>query len=197
MAGFKNTEIRIAGTGNVWWAPAGTTTKDTAALASPWVNLGFTSSDGVKFNTKDKNDPVDTWQSMAPARFMLSDRDLTLKFQLLQINKDTFPFYLGLPSSSVVASGSQTETTAQKIDITGAPGGQDQRALAIDFADNNGTKDLRYRLVIPYGAVSEVEELSLTRTGAVKLGVTFTALSGDDATKPLATWLVNDPAALA
>ncbi|MCX4408301.1 phage tail protein [Streptomyces sp. NPDC059837] len=197
MAGFKNTEIRIAGTGNVWWGPAGTTTKDTAALASPWVNLGFTSSDGVKFNKKDKNDPVDTWQSMAPARFMLSDRDLTLKFQLLQINKDTFPFYLGLPSSSVVASGSQTETTAQKIDITGAPGGQDQRALAIDFADNNGTKDLRYRLVIPYGAVSEVEELSLTRTGAVKLGVTFTALSGDDATKPLATWLVNDPAALA
>ena len=197
MAGFKNTEIRIAGTGNVWWAPAGTTTKDTAALASPWVNLGFTTSDGVKFNKKDKNDPVDTWQSMAPARFMLSDRDLTLKFQLLQINKDTFPFYLGLPSSSVVASGSQTETTAQKIDITGAPGGQDQRALAIDFADNNGAKDLRYRLVIPYGAVSEVEELSLTRTGAVKLGVTFTALSGDDATKPLATWLVNDPAALA
>ena len=197
MAGFKNTEIRIAGTGNVWWAPAGTTTKDTAALASPWVNLGFTSSDGVKFNKKDKNDPVDTWQSMAPARFMLSDRDLTLKFQLLQINKDTFPFYLGLPSASVVSSGSQTETTAQKIDITGAPGGQDQRALAIDFTDNNGTKDLRYRLVIPYGAVSEVEELSLTRTGAVKLGVTFTALSGDDATKPLATWLVNDPAALA
>lgn len=197
MAGFKNTEIRIAGTGNVWWAPAGNTTKDTAALASPWVNLGFTSSDGVKFSKKDKNDPVDTWQSMAPARFMLSDRDLTLKFQLLQINKDTFPFYLGLPSASVVSSGSQTETTAQKIDITGAPGGQDQRALAIDFADNNGTKDLRYRLVIPYGAVSEVEELSLTRSGAVKLGVTFTALSGDDATKPLATWLVNDPAALA
>ncbi|MER5539688.1 phage tail protein [Streptomyces olivochromogenes] len=197
MAGFKNTEIRIAGTGNVWWAPAGNTTKDTAALASPWVNLGFTSSDGVKFNKKDKNDPVDTWQSMAPARFMLSDRDLTLKFQLLQMNKDTFPFYLGLSSASVVSSGSQTETTAQKIDITGAPGGQDQRALAIDFADNNGTKDLRYRLVIPYGAVSEVEELSLTRTGAVKLGVTFTALSGDDATKPLATWLVNDPAALA
>lgn len=197
MAGFKNTEIRIAGTGNVWWAPAGNTTKDTAALASPWVNLGFTSSDGVKFNKKDKNDPVDTWQSMAPARFMLSDRDLTLKFQLLQMNKDTFPFYLGLSSASVVSAGSQTETTAQKIDITGAPGGQDQRALAIDFADNNGTKDLRYRLVIPYGAVSEVEELSLTRTGAVKLGVTFTALSGDDATKPLATWLVNDPAALA
>ncbi|MFE1308562.1 phage tail protein [Streptomyces sp. NPDC058755] len=197
MAGFKNAEIRIAGTGNVWWAPAGTTVKETTALASPWVNLGFTSSDGVKFNKKDKNDPVDTWQSMAPARFMLSDRDLTLKFQLLQINKDTFPFYLGVPSTSVVTSGSTAETTAQKIDITGTPGGQDQRALAIDFTDNNGTKDLRYRLVIPYGAVSEVEELSLSRSGAVKLGVTFTALSGDDPTKPLATWLVNDPAALA
>lgn len=51
--------------------------------------------------------------------------------------------------------------------------------------------------MIPYGAVSEVEELSLSRSGAVKLGVTFTALSGDDPTKPLATWLVNDPAALA
>lgn len=140
MAGFKNAEIRIAGTGNVWWAPAGTTVKETTALAAPWVNLGFTSSDGVKFNKKDKNDPVDTWQSMAPARFMLSDRDLTLKFQLLQINKDTFPFYLGVPSSSIVASGSTTETTAQKIDISGAPGGQDQRALAIDFTDNNAPR---------------------------------------------------------
>jgi len=198
MAGFKNTEVRIAGTGNVWVAPAGTASpKETTALAAPWVNLGFTSSDGVKFNKKDKNDPVDTWQSMAPARFMLSDRDLTLKFQLLQMNKDTFPFYLGLVSTSIVASGSTTEATAQKIDISGAPGGQDQRALAIDFADNNGTKDLRYRLVIPIGAVSEVEELSLSRTGAVKLGITFTALSGDDPTKPLATWLVNDPAGLA
>ncbi|NWF26944.1 phage tail protein [Streptomyces sp. PKU-EA00015] len=197
MAGFKNTEIRIAGAGSVWTATAGTTVKDTAALASPWVNLGFTSSDGVKFHKKDKNDPIDTWQSMAPARFLLSDRDLTVKFQLLQMNKDTFPFYLGLSSGSLVSSGSTVETTAQKIEMTGNPGGQDQRALAIDFADNNGTKDLRYRLVIPYGAVSEVEELSLTRTGAVKLGVTFTALSGDDPTKPLATWLVNDPAALA
>lgn len=84
--------------------PGRNTTKDTAALASPWVNLGFTSSDGVKFNKKDKNDPVDTWQSMAPARFMLSDRDLTLKFQLLQMNKDTFPFYLGLSSASVVSA---------------------------------------------------------------------------------------------
>ncbi|GAA3770658.1 phage tail tube protein [Streptomyces chiangmaiensis] len=198
MAGFKNSEVRIAGTGNVWVAPAGTAApKETTALATPWVNLGFTSSDGVKFNKKDKNDPVDTWQSMAPARFMLSDRDLTVKFQLLQMNKDTFPFYLGLASTSIVTAGSTAETTAQKIDITGAPGGQDQRALAIDFADNNGTKDLRYRLVIPNGAVSEVEELSLTRTGAVKLGITFTALSGDTPTNPLATWLVNDPAALA
>ena len=196
MPGFKNSEVRIAGAGSVWVAPAGTTVTDTlaASMTTPWVNLGFTSSEGVKFNKKDKNDPIDTWQSTAPARFILTDRDVTLKFQLLQMSKDTFQFYMGTGSTSLVAAGSTAETTAKKLELTGAPGGQDQRAIAIDFKDNNGTTDLRYRLVVPYAAVSDVEELSLARTGAIKLGVTVTALSGDKPNDPMATWLVSDTA---
>ncbi|MFE4334261.1 phage tail protein [Streptomyces sp. NPDC056831] len=196
MSGFKNSEVRIAGAGSVWVAPAGTTVTDTlaASMTAPWINLGFTSSDGVKFNKKDKNDPIDTWQSTAPARFILTDRDVTLKFQLLQMSKDTFQFYMGTGSTSLVTAGSTAEATAKKLELTGAPGGQDQRAIAIDFKDNNGTTDLRYRLVVPYAAVSDVEELSLARTGAIKLGVTVTTLSGDKPNDPMATWLVSDTA---
>jgi hypothetical protein len=34
----------------------------------------------------------------------------------------------------------------------------------------------------------------MTRTGAMKLGITFTAFAQDDTTKPLATWLMKDGA---
>ncbi|TQE24908.1 phage tail protein, partial [Streptomyces ipomoeae] len=53
--------------------------------------------------------------------------------------------------------------------------------------------DITYRFVISRGQVTETEELSLTRTASIKLGVTFTALAVDN-TKPLATFLMKDPA---
>ncbi|MGP3939793.1 phage tail tube protein [Streptomyces sp. 6N106] len=52
---------------------------------------------------------------------------------------------------------------------------------------------ITYRFVLRRGQVTETEELQLTRTAAVRPGVTFTALAVDNDT-PLATWLMNDPA---
>ncbi|HZN17193.1 MAG TPA: hypothetical protein VFB84_03235, partial [Micromonosporaceae bacterium] len=122
---------------------------------------------------------------VSAARFVYSDRDLTLKFQLLQLNEDTLPFFFG--GGAVRANG----TTAGnfKYELAGDPT-FDERMLGVEFTD--GT-EVKYRLVIARGQVTETEEIALVRTAPVKLGVTFTALAVDSAA-PLVTFLMKDPA---
>ncbi|MFK4070333.1 phage tail protein [Streptomyces sp. NPDC029674] len=187
MPGMNPNEIRVAGTGRILTAPLGTPVPAdvTANWAAPWRDLGYTSTDGIRFNKKDKIDPVDTWQSVSPARFVYSDRDLTVKFALLQLNEDTLPFFFGGDAVKETAEGSKLYT----YQVASEPK-KDERMLGVEFADGDVIK---YRFVIARGQVTETEELQLTRTASVKLGITFTALSVDNAA-PLATWLMNDPA---
>ncbi|MDX2759323.1 phage tail protein [Streptomyces europaeiscabiei] len=187
MAGSNANEIRVAGTGRILVAPVGTTapTDVTSAWGSGWKDLGFTSQDGIKLAKKDKLDPVETWQSVSPARFIYSDRDLTVKFQLLQLNEDTLPFFMGGDAVAETTTGSGV----YKYELAADPK-FNEKAMGIEFSD--GT-DITYRFVVSRGQVTESEELSLTRTASIKLGVTFTALAVDN-TKPLATFLMKDPA---
>ncbi|KRV49702.1 phage tail protein [Wenjunlia vitaminophila] len=187
MPGMNPNEIRVAGTGRVLTAPLGSSvpTDVTTAWSAEWRDLGYTTTDGVKFNKKDKIDPVDTWQSVSPARFVYSDRDLTVKFQLLQFNEDTLPFFFGGDAVEETSAGSQV----YRYQVVAEPK-EDERMLGVEFSDGN---QITYRFVIRRGQVTETEEFQLIRTAAVKLGVTFTALAVDNAT-PLATWLMNDPA---
>ena len=91
------------------------------------MDLGYTSSDGVKFTKKDKLDPIDTWQTVAAIRYVYSDRDFSVKFSLLQINGDTLPFFFG---GGTVSSG----TAGLSYNIAAAPQVQ-ERALGIEFKD--------------------------------------------------------------
>lgn len=187
MPGLNPNEIRVAGTGRVLVAPIGSAAPadTTAAWGTGWKDLGYTSTDGIKFTKKDKLDQVDTWQSVSAARFIYSDRDLTLKFALMQLNEDTLPFFFGGDSVKETAVGSKI----YKYDVANSPK-MDERMLGVEFSDGDAIK---YRFIIPRGQVTETDELALTRTAAIKLGVTFTALAKDDAS-PLATWIMTDPA---
>jgi hypothetical protein len=186
MPGINANEIRVAGTGSLYVAPAHTPAPAdfTKTWDSPWANLGYTSSDGVKFVKKDKLDPVDTWQSVAAIRYVFSDRDFSVKFALLQINSDTLPFFFSSPAPS----------TANVYEIAAAPR-VDERALGIEFSDG---PNVRHRFYIPRGVVTETDETSVTRTSAIKLGITFTAMTPINARfEPLAQWSMNTAAAAA
>ncbi|MEU8958761.1 phage tail protein [Streptomyces sp. NPDC048518] len=196
MAGNNGKEIRVAGTGRVLIAPIGTEAPTTIAAdwdKAKWTDLGYTTTDGIKFNKKDKIDPVDTWQSVSPARFIYSDRDLTVKFQLLQLNKANLAFFMG--GGEVKAAGTTPATVDAQADaelkeftydLASSPA-PDERALGIEFTDGAA----KYRFFVPRGQVTETEEIGLTRTGAVKLGVTFTALAKDD-NAPLASFRIKE-----
>lgn len=190
MAGLNATEIRVAGTGRVLVAQKNTAAPVdlTTAWASAWKDLGYTSADGVKFIKKDKLDPVDTWQTVAAIRYVFSDRDLSVKFQLLQINTDTLPFFFG---GATLATDSKGGT---KISIPAAPRPEDL-ALGIEFNDGPA---IVQRFVIPRGVVTETDEATLSRTAPIRLGVTFTALTPDTPERePLAFWHLATPAAAA
>ncbi|MVO83873.1 phage tail protein [Streptomyces sp. p1417] len=200
-------QIRVAGTGRVLIAPvsfvpSGATdpspvpTPRTTADTWPethWQDLGYTTTDGIKFNKKEKIDPVETWQSGTPARFIYSDRDLTVKFQLLQMNKQTLAFFMGIPAAEIKQTKDGSVPPKDVADtfefqLPSNPA-KDERALGIEFKDGS---DITYRFIIPRGQVTETEELGLTRTGALKLGVTFTALEGPNG--ELAKWIMKDKA---
>lgn len=178
-------EIRVAGTGRVLVAPAHTEPPAdflTDWASPPWLDLGYTTSDGVKFTKKDKLDPVDTWQSVAAIRYVYSDRDLSVKFSLLQVNMDTLAFFFGRPLSS---------PTGLTFEIAASPR-VDERALGIEFRDG---PTITHRFVIHRGVVTETDEMSITRTSPIKLGVTFTALTPmRTGFEPLAVWSMNQTA---
>jgi hypothetical protein len=100
-----------------------------------------------------------------------------VKFSMLQVNGDTLPFFF----SSAVSAGNSYE-------IAAAPA-VDERALGIEFSDG---PNLTHRFYIPRGVVTETDESSITRTSAIKLGVTFTAMTPINTRfEPLAVWSMN------
>ncbi|MFJ6914399.1 phage tail protein [Streptomyces sp. NPDC101133] len=192
MAGNNSSEIRVAGTGRVLIAdinaplPAAFSDNPATDWGSAWTDLGYTSTDGVTFSKKDKLDPVETWQSISPARFVYADRDLTLKFSMLQFNEDTLPFFLGGKSA-----GFRRDATsgAVQFDVPDGPT-FDERALGLEFTDGSA---VTYRFVIPRGQVTATDDIKLARKAAALLGVTFTALSPGDG-QALATFVMKDAA---
>ncbi|WP_328915511.1 MULTISPECIES: phage tail tube protein [unclassified Streptomyces] len=187
MAGNSSSEIRIAGSGRILVAEAGSsapTDFSTDWDSTIWTDLGFTSSDGVTFSKKDKLDPVDTWQAVSPVRFIYSDRDLSLKFALLQFNEDTFPLFMG--GGDVTPVDVTTNPGVYTYSLGDGPQ-KDERALGLEF--NDGT-DVTYRFVIPRGQVTASDDIKLARKAAAQLGITFTALS--NGTDPLATFVMKD-----
>ncbi|NGO73567.1 phage tail protein [Streptomyces boncukensis] len=186
MPSMNPNQIRVAGNGRILVAPIGTEgPADTTAEWGPdWADLGYTSGDGVKFGRKEKVTHVDTWQSVGPARFIYADRDLTVKFGMLQFNSDTVPLYFG---------GGKVEETAPdsgvyRYDVASDPA-PDERALGLEFTDG---AEVVYRFIIPRGQVNETDEVEMNRKGSLKLGVTFMAM-GLDGETPLATWILKDP----
>ncbi|RFS82739.1 phage tail protein [Actinomadura spongiicola] len=184
MAGINATEIRVAGTGRVLVAPKNT---DMAApgttLGAEWKDLGYTTNDGIKFTKKDKLDPVDSWQSMAAVRFVQSDRDLTVKFQLIQINVDTLPFVMGSGNTPLTPD----VDGVMRYDISATPVPA-EFALGLEFTDGASVT----RFYVPRGVVTDMDEVQFAKNAPVKLGVTINAVASDATpVKPLASWMTK------
>lgn len=191
MAGPNAGEIRVAGSGRILIAPVGTAapTDTVTAWGANWLDLGYTSTAGIKLTKKDKVDPVHSWQSGSPARLIFAERDLKAHFQMIQVNGETLPLFLGGdPLTQTMSSATPPVPTGiYQYNMATIPV-VNEKALGIEFTDG---ASVTYRFIIPRGQVTDTEDLTLTRSAAISLGVTFTALATNDS-NPLATFLMGD-----
>ncbi|GHF77080.1 phage tail protein [Streptomyces filamentosus] len=175
--------VRVGLTGSVLIAPKGTTAPADLDTAWPagWEDLGYLSDDGVELTYSTESEDINAWQSLSPVRKVLTGVDMTLGFTAIELKTTTMTLYF--PSATM----SDVSGTVHKLSIPAAPA-PDERAIGLEWIDG----DIKNRLIIARGEVTDREALTLARSGAVGLGMTVSAYA--DSAPEIAVWLSNDPA---
>lgn len=182
MSSQDATELVVAGAGDVYVAPYGTTlpTAVDTALNGNFFKLGYVTEDGLKITQNPEVQEFKAWQSRHPVRRALTGLETMISFALEQWNETTLQTALG--------GGSVTEVTPGKFKYVpiGDTEQLDEVSIVADWQD--GTKS--YRFVVPKGSATESVEFNLTRTDLAILPVTIKAL-GQSGVQPY-TIYTND-----
>ena len=175
-------EIVVAGNGQIYVAPLGSTppTNIATAWGGAWIDLGYASEDGVTINKARNMDEVRVWQSFFAARRYVTSEDFTVSFNLAQWNADTVSLAFG--GGEVTPSGGIYTYTPPD------PGVVDERMLGVEWVDGEKT----YRLLVARVMVTDAVETQLSRTGMAELPITL-GLLGEEEVNPF-TIITDDPA---
>lgn len=175
--------VRVGLNGNIYLAPVGTTapTDLDTAWAAGWMDLGYLSEDGVSMEYSTDTTDINAWQSLSPVRKVLTSVDMTLGFTAIELKTATVKLYF--PSSTMT----DVSGTVHKLAIPAAPE-PDERAIGLEWLDG----DIKNRLVIARGEVTERGAITIGRSDAVGLEMTISAYA--TSAPEIAVWLSNDPA---
>lgn len=167
--GQDASEIRVASSGSINVAPVGTTlpTTPTASLNSAFVELGFTTEDGVTFTDTPTIEEIRAWQSADPVRRLVTQRVLTVAFSLEQVNQENFLVAFG--------GGTWTQPSAGIYKFTPPAPSDPLAELAMVIRAQDGDENDQY--TVYRGNITEAIESQLTRSAAQLLPITFSALT--------------------
>lgn len=177
MPDSKDTaELRVAGTGSIYIATyaAGSTALPTAynsTLDAAFVELGFTTEDGVTFTDEPTIDRKGAWQSFYPVRILETARMAKVGFELEQWNTDALRVATG--GGTVTTAGSGAKFTPH------AAGTISEWTVIVDVTD--GTITDRY--VLTKVITTSSFETQLTRTELATLPTELEAV-GEDGVDP-------------
>ena len=162
----------LIGTANgpgIWIAPVGTAAPVDAdtALPAAWSTLGYLSEDGVSFGQSVDSESITPWQSKAPVRTIVTSRELSCEFTMLEFSAQNAALYFDQPAP-VETDGEFALTVRSDVP-------QQMYAIVIDVKDS--VSAVRYHF--PRASLSEAGDLEVTASGAMGLPVTLSAL--DDA----------------
>lgn len=171
----------VGANGWVYTAPAGTPAPaDITDIQSPWIKLGTISEDGAAWTPPSEDTTeIGIWESMYPARIVTTKLSTSVKFSMMEWDRDTIPFAMG--------GGTFEDTATSVIYHPPKPGESVERALLVQVLDDPCTVAVYYGR----GRVSEREDTTFKKDEAAMLGVTF-AIVGDPALDPFQ--LLFDPA---
>lgn len=174
-------ESLVGANGRVYVAPAGTASPSTStsALSADWIELGFTTAEGVQFQVTRNFVDVESWQTAFPIRKLNTTITGKVMTKLIQFNEITLPLALG---------GGTISETSGAYTFTPAPAGTiDERALVVEWNDNGK----HYRIYVSRVVNSESVDIALTRTNVATLPLGFDILGSNDGSPPF-TWLTDD-----
>lgn len=172
-------EVFVGATGHIYVASAAAGTAPTDADTPPgseYVDVGYTTEDGLRWTDSKTITDITAWQSFYPLRKLISARDFTVALNMMQFNQYTLPLALG--------GGTVTGTTPDYHFTPPSEGTLDERAVVIDLLDG---EDI-LRLYMPKVIVAENVESAFVRTAAATLPIGF-AVVGQAGVFPYEFWI--------
>ena len=162
-------EVQV-GTANgpgLYISPVGTPPPaDTAAAwDAPWAVLGYVDESGPTLAQNTTKEDITPWQSRAPIRAVLTERGLTARFIMWQLNATTLALFF---DNDVPTAGTDG---ALAFDVR-TDESQHLYAFGLDAMDN----ERALRIVFPRATLSDSGDMTLTKGTAVPLDVTLAAL---------------------
>jgi hypothetical protein len=181
---IDGSEVRVAGAGHVYVAPAGTAMPtDLGALPAAWVDLGYVTEDGVGFSFGRESEDLNAWQG-DKVRTLTTRNPASVTFALMQTNSTVLPVAFG--GGSVTESGADPNKVYKFTPPDAST--NTERSLVIEFEDG---ASIAYRYCIPRSQIEGNVDFTLVRSGALTYPLTMGILDNGNAAK--FTILSNDP----
>lgn len=173
-----SSKIKIAGSGAVWYAPAGTTlpTDSTTALASGFVNVGYL-NDGFQLTQDLKTKEVTGWQNLDVLRLIPTQLSRSVKFAGIETNKTSVSMAWG-GATVTVGSGSVYSLTL--------PAAQTTQEFIIVLDWNDGA--VSQRIVIKRATFKSLPSVKFSRMDNIEYDFEVQALVPTDGTAAVAVY---------
>lgn len=164
-------QVRVALTGSIWFTTnlSATIPADLAAPPADFIDLGYTTDDGVTFTLSRETEDITGWQTADILRKLVTAEPKMAKFTLHQVNRDTWLAAVG---------GTVTQTRAVNGAIPAVnrweptAGVLPEGILLIDFVDNTINYRFGFRRAQQGGEI----EFALVRGDSMQLPLEWTAL---------------------
>ena len=169
MATSLAPENVIIGTANgpgIFIAPEGSAapTDATTALDAAYTTLGYLSEDGVTFAVSTDSESITPWQSRSPVRTIITGRELTVDFTMLEFNAQNAALYFSQPVPVETDGSFDLDVRSDSSSVT--------HTVVVDVKDG----DVTMRYYFPRATLSEAGDMEITQSGAIGLPVTLSAL---------------------
>lgn len=163
-------DVVVAGTGSVSVAAEGTSLPAdiVTPLPAAWVDVGYVSEDGVQFTFDRTQEDVNAWQVSTPVRVLVTNEPISIAFELLQFDQEAI--LLAFRGGDVAGAAAPFTYTPPDA------GASDVRALVVDAIDGSYT----FRFTFPRVSLAEAVELTLVRSDAIRLPLTFNVLAASE-----------------
>lgn len=181
-------QLVIPGTGHVYVGDANeafpATIGDAVSTsgATGFVEMGYTTEEGVSFSFGRTTKEIKSWQTGYPLRRLVVDTPTTFGFSLLQVTYASFRLAMG-GGAFGTSGGSNYYYEPPDADFI------DERSIIIQAEDG----DFKYRWLFRRCILTDTVDFSLMRTDPIDLPLRFDVLESSEAGQKPWAFQTNDP----